>query len=200
MASHHEPFASLGPIDWEDVPQDTLPEYLDDIFSEAQTVIDSIPSAHPFNNDPAAPASPGRARAKTDPAVLDTTTATTSSTNTLTSKARPRTPASAAQAQKLQKEWKEIKVNPRENPHDVKVYKLGAKDGRGAWFARSSLHEGLSFEHWKDGLQREFVETMKVQGQPGSGSIRGIGADKRVENHDLHHAGHVQGTGTRPTR
>lgn len=190
MANPHEPFTSLGPIDWEDVPQDTLPEYLEDIFSEAQTVVDSIPSTHPSHDDASQhQASAGRARAQTDPAVLNAVPATAAHSP----KPRARTPAAIAQSQKLQKEWKEVKVNPRENPHDVKVYKLGSKDGKGAWFARSSLHEGLSFEQWKDGLQREFMETMKVQGQPGSGSIRGIGADKRVENHDLHDAGHVQG-------
>lgn len=191
MANHHEPFTSLGPIDWEDVPQDTLPEYLEDIFAEAQTVVDSIPSTHPSHDDSSQhhQAESGRPRAQTDSAVLNAVPATT----THTPKPRTRTPAAIAQSQKLQKEWKEVKVNPRENPHDVKVYKLGSKDGKGAWFARSSLHEGLSFEQWKDGLQREFMETMKVQGQPGSGSIRGIGADKRVENHDLHDAGHVQG-------
>lgn len=84
-------------------------------------------------------------------------------------------------------------MNAKDNPLDVHVYKLGSKDGKGAWFARRSLHEGLSFDQWKDGMQREFVETMKVQGHPGSGSIRGIGADKRVENHEVPDCGHVQG-------
>lgn len=185
MPAHHEPFTSLGPIDWEDVPRDALPEYLADIFSEAQTVVDSVPSTHPAHDD--------------SPQTVTTATAESTTTNENTlggSKPRPKTPASAAQAQKLHKEWKEVKLNPKENPYDAKVYKLGSKDGRGAWFARTSLHEGLPFEQWKDGLQREFLETMKVQGGPGSGSIRGIGAEKRVENHDLQDAGHVQGAFT----
>lgn len=102
--------------------------------------------------------------------------------------------ASAAQALKLRKEWKEIKINAKENPLDISVYKLGSKDSRGAWFARRSVHEGLPFDTWKRGLETEFLETMKVQDGPGSGNIRGIGADRRAEHHVVDGMGEVQGT------
>lgn len=178
MGNHHEPFRALAPVDWADVPHDDLTPFLHDVFAEAYTVIDSIPSAA----STAAPVAPskGRARAKTDSAV----------TNGLIP-GRAQDPAALEMARQLQQEWKEVKVNP--NPLGVKVYKMGAKDGRGAWFARRSVHEGLSFEQWEAGLDREFIETMEVQGGPGSGSIRGIGADKRVEDHNVPGAGHAQG-------
>lgn len=73
------------------------------------------------------------------------------------------------------------------------VYKLAGKDGKGAWFARRSVHEGLGFEKWKKGLQREFPETMEVQGGPGEGNIRGIGAEKRVERHVVEGVGMAEG-------
>ena len=91
----------------------------------------------------------------------------------------------------LQKEWgKPMKLNAKDNPLGVTVYKCSAKDGRGSWFARRSVHEGLGFKKWKLGLQKEFPESMAVQGGPGVGNIRGIGADRRVERMT------VEGTGT----
>ena len=61
------------------------------------------------------------------------------------------------------------------------VYKASGKDGRGAWFARRSVHEGLGFQKWKLGLQREFPETVEIKTSPGDGNIRGIGGERRVE-------------------
>ena len=176
MGNSHEPFHALGPIDWSNVPQDDLAPFLDDIFAGAHTVIDSIPSSTPPSS------TKGRARAKTESALPN---------GPVTDP--PDDPIAAEQLHKLQQEWKEIKVNPRENPLGVRVYKLPSKDGKGAWFARRSVHEGLTFEQWRAGLDREFMETMAVQGGPGSGSIRGIGADKRVEDHIVKDAGHAQG-------
>lgn len=66
---------------------------------------------------------------------------------------------------------------------------MAGNDGKGAWFARRSVHEGLGFARWKRGLEREFPETMKVQGGPGEGNIRGIGGERRLERRE------VQGTG-----
>ncbi|KAM5351553.1 hypothetical protein ACJ41O_004276 [Fusarium nematophilum] len=180
MASHHEPLGAMGPVEWQQVPHDALDEFLDDIFSETQTVIESIPA--PATR--AAASSAGRARSKTESAA---------SAPDIKRAASQRQKASAiSQAQDLRKEWKEIKVNARENPLGINVFKLGAKDGRGAWFARRSVHEGLSFDDWKTGLAVEFAETMKIQGSPGSGNIRGIGADKRVEDKTIGDGGQLQ--------
>ncbi|KAK5627877.1 hypothetical protein RRF57_003592 [Xylaria bambusicola] len=95
-------------------------------------------------------------------------------------------------AKELRKEWKEVKVNPRDNPLELNVYKLPAKDGRGAWFARRSIHNGQSFKKWKTGIEREFAESLKVQGQPGDGKIRGLGADACVVDRTMDGYGKMQ--------
>ena len=74
------------------------------------------------------------------------------------------------------------------------MYKLAGKDGRGSWFARRSVHEGMGFRKWKLGLQREFPETLEVQGGPGEGNIRGIGGERRVERMAVGGVGTVEGT------
>ncbi|KAK5990265.1 hypothetical protein PT974_08532 [Cladobotryum mycophilum] len=175
MGSHHEPFLALGPIDWDDVPVDSLKPFLDGIFADAQTVIESIPSPTIIS------AVTGRARSQTDSAVLVADIQKIHS--------QRQSGASLATAQQLRKEWKEVKVNV--NPMGISVYKLAAKDGKGSWFARRSVHEGLTFDSWKTGLEKEFPETMKFQSGPGSGNIRGIGADKRVESQLIDGSGHL---------
>lgn len=179
MDNPHEPFQTLGPIEWDDVAQDNIKSFLDEVFAGAQTVIESIPSP---TTTAAAPT--GRARSKTESAVL---------MDMQRSVSHRQSGASLGIAQQLRKEWKEIKVNARDNPLDINVYKLAAKDGKGSWFARRSVHEGLSFDQWKVGLEKEFPETMKIQGSPGSGNIRGIGADRRVENQVVDGTGHLNG-------
>ncbi|KFH47933.1 hypothetical protein ACRE_012840 [Hapsidospora chrysogenum ATCC 11550] len=194
MGNHHEPLKSLGSLDWADVPQDDLKSFLHNIFADAHTVIDSVPSPTSSVAAAASPPSKGRSRAKTDSAVGDATASTVAAAATAAAATPdfPQNEAAVENSRQLQKEWKEVKVNPRENPLGVKVYKMSANDGGGAWFARRSVHEGLTFDQWKAGLDREFIETMEVQGGPGSGSIRGIGADKRVEDRDVPDAGHLQ--------
>ncbi|KPM36847.1 hypothetical protein AK830_g9728 [Neonectria ditissima] len=180
MASHHEPLAAMGPVDWQAVPQEEIKEFLDDVFADTQTVVESIPA-------PAAKAATtntGRARSKTESAVVIG--------DIQRAPSQRQTAAAIGQAQELRKEWKEVKLNQRDNPLGINVYKLSAKDGRGSWFARRSVHDGLSFDDWKKGLAMEFAETMKIQGSPGSGNIRGIGADKRVEDQTVEDAGHLQ--------
>ncbi|KAK8021200.1 hypothetical protein PG990_006338 [Apiospora arundinis] len=95
-------------------------------------------------------------------------------------------------ADQLRKEWKEQTLNPRDNPLGVSVYKMASKDKKGAWFARRSIHQGLTFERWKLGMETEFAESLKVQGKPGDGKIRGIGADKRAVNQTIDGCGKMQ--------
>ena len=187
MVHHHEPFKALNPAEWADVSQNDLKTYLDDIFTDAHTIVESVPSPASTASKPGASSGKGasehgRARSKTESAVPDQAVP-----------GRLQTLAASEQSHQLQQEWKEVKLNPKDNPLAVKVYKLSSKDGRGAWFARRSLHQGLTFDQWKTGLESEFHESMKVQGDPGSGAIRGIGADKKVEDHDVPDAGKVQG-------
>jgi len=170
MPPHHEPFKALGPIAWSDIPQDDLKSFLNSVFSRSQTVIESVPSTTPTATNAASSAS--RSRAQTDSALNSSAAANAQ-------KASPiQDPAALQHVQDLRKEWKEVKVNPKDNPHGVDVYKLGAKDGRGAWFARRSVYDGPDFDSWKEAFLAEFHESMKVQGSPGSGNIRGIGADE----------------------
>ncbi|KAG6068139.1 hypothetical protein E4U32_001822 [Claviceps aff. humidiphila group G2b] len=184
MASHHQPLKALAPIDWNDVLQHDLGTFLNDSFEQAQIAIDSVPSAATAATGVKTAATTGRARAKTDSAVIYNPAPVPSAP-------LRDTPATAELSAQLRKEWKEIKTNPKDNPLGISVYKLAGKDGKGAWFARRSVHVGLSFEQWKTGLQREFAESINVQGAPGSGNIRGIGAEKVVEHRHVEDAGHL---------
>lgn len=78
--------------------------------------------------------------------------------------------------QALQKEWKPVKVGAGENPHGFAVFKLPAKDGRGTWFARRSVHGHLSFSRFRAGLQREFEF-----GEQKGASVRGLGRMRQVD-------------------
>jgi hypothetical protein len=67
------------------------------------------------------------------------------------------------------------------------VYKLAGSDGKGAWFARRSVHEGLAFTTWRSKLKHEFQQTIRIRrgnasvGTSGGGAIRGVGAERRLE-------------------
>ncbi|PSR75255.1 hypothetical protein BD289DRAFT_379457 [Coniella lustricola] len=171
--AHHEPLKALSPIAWSDVSRDNLKPFLVSSFSSAQTVIDSVPS--PFASARFT-TPPNRARSHTDGSI---------SRSTDSSPAPPgaASAAAVANAEKLRKEWKEAKVPAKDNPLGVDVYKLSAKDGRGAWFARRSVHHGIPFDKFRLGLEREFGETMKAFEGPGTGNVRGIGAERRAERH-----------------
>lgn len=175
MAAHHEPLRAMGPIEWDDVPVGSLKPFMDEVFIDAQTVAESVPSP-------------------TTATATGTSATSTGAVFEQVEKAYSQREAgsSLAMAQKLRKEWKEIKMT-QNNPLNISVYKLGAKDGRGAWFARRSVHHGLTFEEWKRGMEMEFPETLKVQGSPGSGNIRGVGADKQVESQEVEDSGHMSG-------
>jgi hypothetical protein len=195
--NHHEPFKALSGIEWDQVASTDLSDFLDTTFTDALAVVDSIPvppttaisasASSPSSPDPssASASTGGRARAHTDSALRDVDL---DGVRKAAASATPRrqNAEAMARAQELRKEWKEVKVGAAgtpENPLGINVYKLGAKDGRGSWFARRSVHADLSFDRWRLGLEHEFAETMKVQTGPGGGSIRGIGAERVVERH-----------------
>lgn len=173
MTNHHDVFKALAPVDWDTINQDDLKTFLTTIFTEAQTILDSIPIAATSK-----PISTGRPRSATDPAGPK-----------LPERALP----TSHHADHLRKEWKEVQVGPKENPLGVNVYKMSSKDRKGAWFARRSIHEGLSFDQWKLGMQAEFAESLKIQGGAGSGKIRGIGADRKVVDTTLDGCGKMEG-------
>lgn len=185
--AHHEPLKALGPIDWTDVAGDDLKHFLSTTFSSAQTVIDSIP---PHPTQVTLHQQAGRARSHTDSSILvqldpssqAARTGREHANTTASATDAPSAAAADADAAQLRKEWKEVKVPPRDNPMDICVFKLAGKDGRGAWFARRSLHAGVPFAKFRLGLEREFGETMKNSRGPGTGNVRGIGAERRAEH------------------
>ena len=158
MAALHDALKTLGPLDFDDAPLDDLKPFLSNAFSKAQLIVDSVPIPAPseeYDSD-------GRSRASS--------TASSASEISISS-ARSAPPPSDVEA--LQKEWKQVKMNPKENPLGMSVYKLGGKDGRGSWFARRSVHEGLGFTKWKKArLYLPFQGCIKSQWIPSGLGIR----------------------------
>lgn len=183
MATLHSALQSLGPTNFDSVPassHDQLHEYVRDLFSKSQLIVESVPL-------PSAPDEPATARSRSN----TTSSFASSSSEISSSSARSAPPIPAYGA--LQKEWgKPIKLGAKENALNMSVYKMGGKDGKGAWFARRSVHEGLGFAKFKKGLEREFPESLAVQGAPGQGNIRGIGGERVVERIPIPGLGKVE--------
>lgn len=180
MATLHSALQALSPLNFSDVPTrpDEFDAYISDLFAKAELILESVPPPAPEDASP-------RPRSATGSSVASSASEMASSS----ARSLPPSPEHAA----LQKEWgKAIKVGGKDNPLNIPVYKCGGKDGRGAWFARRSIHEGLGFARFKRGLEREFPETMKVQGAPGEGNIRGIGGEKRIEDVTVEGKGRVE--------
>jgi Protein of unknown function (DUF3074) len=179
MAALHSALQALSPLNFSDVPTnpDELDAYISDLFIKSELILESVPI--PPED------------ASTRPRSATATSVASTSSEMSSSSARSLPPSSEHAA--LQKEWgKPIKISGKDNPLNISVYKCSGKDGRGAWFARRSVHEGLGFARFKRGLEREFPESMKVQGAPGEGNIRGIGGEKRVEDITVDGKGRVE--------
>src|SRR2546423_2744541 len=169
MAALHSALQALSPVAFSEVPTspDELVSYISALFSKTELIVESVPV-------PAAEEVSTNLRSTTVTSVASNASGMSSSS----ARSLPLSPEHAA----LQKEWgKPIKIG-KDNPLNIPIYKCSGRDGRGAWFARRSVHEGLGFARFKRGLEREFPETMKVQGAPGEGNIRGIGGGKGVED------------------
>ncbi|ELR10061.1 hypothetical protein GMDG_04462 [Pseudogymnoascus destructans 20631-21] len=169
MAALQNALQTLSPIDAITVPQSPtdLETFLNTTFDTSQLLIDSVPL-------PAPASLPTRPRSST------TTSIASSASEITLSSARPDSPP--PDVSKLQKAWgKPLRLAAKDNPLGMSVYKLAGTDGKGAWFARRSVHCGLGFERWKRALQQEFPETMKIDGGPGVSNIRGIGGERCVE-------------------
>lgn len=172
MATLNDALQCLKPTSWEDVPQspDELRDYVRDIFKQSRLIAESLPDPPPY--DIVAQASeelhtgmrvtPSSVRVgETDPDVTA-----------------------------LHKQWgKPIKMGgPKDNPLGLHVWKMAATDGGGHWFGRRSVHEGMPFSRWMEKMSSEYDETLKVnkekieKGETPDKSIRGIGAEEKVEN------------------
>lgn len=182
MAALHSALQALAPVEYSSVPLADLKSYLVDHFARSRVIIDSVPIPPSDSTPPT-----GRSRANTASSVASGVSEISSSS----ARSAPPIPEYAA----LQKEWgKPIKLSAKENPLGMAVYKLSAKDGKGAWFARRSVHEGIGFSRWRTALEREFPKSMEVQGAPGEGNIRGIGGERRVERKVVDGVGKLEGT------
>lgn len=180
MTTIHSHLKYLSPINFSEVPQqkEELDPYLADVFAHVQSIVESIPIPDP------------------DPSISNLHehgSKHQASSAAEMSVSPARSPPPSAEDAALQKEWgKPVKLSAKENPMNVAVYKLGGKDGKGAWFARRSVHEGLGFSRFKKGFEREFPTSLAVQGAPGEGNIRGIGAETKVEEITIPNRGKVE--------
>jgi hypothetical protein len=168
MAELHEALSYLKPVSWEEVPASSatsdLQQYVQEILTKARLIAETVPEQTPSSAS-----------------FSDVGTSATSIS------------FSQSQLNSLRKEWgKPIKMNnAKENPLNIPIYKLSGKDGKGAWFARRSVHKGLPFSRWKSKMQVEMHETLKArqeelkQGRIPATSIRGIGGDRRLEDVEI---------------
>lgn len=170
MSQLHDALRSLGPVNFEsEVPTEPadVDGYLRGIFDDVQLILDTIPIAAPDTS------SVTRTRSHTVAA------SNASEMSASTSRSELPSPDRIA----LQKEWgKPIKLSAKENTMGMSVYKTSGKDGKGAWFARRSVHEGLGFDRFVNAFEKEFPTSLAVQGAPGEGNVRGIGAETRHVN------------------
>jgi len=166
MADLHKTLQTLGPVDWSDVPTDNLAPYLRDVFEAGELICNSVP-----------PPSGGTDFTSAKPTKTSPDSASSAQEIVASSARFPSAPPDHAD---LQSSWgKPLKVNP--NQLEMSVYKMAGKDRHGAWFARRSVHEGMSFTKMKKAMQYEFAESLAVKGGPGEGNVRGIGGDRKLE-------------------
>ncbi|KAK2780830.1 hypothetical protein FQN53_000955 [Emmonsiellopsis sp. PD_33] len=180
MAALHSALRSLGPIAFDDIPSDPRERRsaVHNLLSEACLLVESVPDPPPL-----LPSSNNGASNNSD-------SSTGSRTVVTASNARPPVPISA-EVSALQREWgKPVNkvAKSKDNPLQIPVYKLGSRDGRGAWFARRSIHGGLPFDTWRAKLKGEFEETLKLREREENwmdalekGKIRGLGCERKLE-------------------
>src|ERR1700753_1702328 len=148
---------ALQPRNFNDIPQDntSLSDLLSKAFSSAEVIVNSVPISTPQSND-----SP--ARTTLQPAPLATSVASLTSSPVSAPLLKP-------DHEELKEHWgKPLKLNAKDNPLGLSIYKLSPNDKHGAWFARRSIHQGIPFEKWKNAMRREFAESISVKGGPGA--------------------------------
>lgn len=180
MSELHVALACLRPKEFSDVPIDDLKSFLPEILSKAEVIANSVPP--PPNGTPYE--SSKHTRIAPEPAInaADLTIS------------EVRRPQPAKEHADLQKAWgKPVKLGAKETATGMSVWKCAGHDRHGAWFARSSVHEGLGFTKWKQCMQEEFSESLEVQGGPGEGNVRGIGGDQRLEDIVVEGIGKLEG-------
>ena len=179
MSQLQDALSTLGPIDFDKIPLSDLNGFMSDAFAQAEVIANSVPS--PAGGDDFVHAQ--RSSSQVNSAH--------NASSMIVSSARP-PPVDPSHAE-LQKDWgKPLKINPKENPLGIALHKMAGHDRHGAWFARSSVHEGLGFEKWRRAMRREFLESIAVEGGPGAGCIRGLGGDQRLVRKDVEGVGALE--------
>jgi hypothetical protein len=180
MAQLHRTLEALAPRDFSEVPLENLSDFLTDTFEAAEEIINSVPPP-PSLKDACVVLSHNNLAPKA-----------TSAAEVVPS--LHRLPPVHPEHEALREKWgKPLKLGAKENPVGLTMYKMAANDRNGAWFGRRSVHEGVSFDRWKEAMQSEFAESLAVTGGPGSGSIRGIGADRLLERKKVPEVGKLEG-------
>ncbi|CAZ81959.1 unnamed protein product [Tuber melanosporum] len=90
-------------------------------------------------------------------------------------------PTELGGVEELRREWRPINLSAKENPLGIQVFKLQSRDGKGAWFARRSVHAGIGFKRFRAGLEREFQQGDGKGVREERGNVRGIGRERQVE-------------------
>ena len=184
MQEFKEGLSSVSPIPYNDIPtdHDELLQWLRRSFQHAETILNSIPTPAQATSDPETPFTPSPANSATN------------ASETACDASSVPTPSLQGRDPELQKQWgKPIKFSAKDNPLGVEVFKMAAHDRHGAWFSRRSIHQGIGFEKMRTGMQREFLQSLKVKEGPGSGAVRGVAADKRVEKRSVEGVGDIEG-------
>lgn len=180
MAELHKALECLRPKEFTDVPTDDLKNFLPQILSNAELIANSVPP--PLNGIPYESATRTRTSSQAAIGAADLTIS------------EVRRPPYGQEHENFQKSWgKPVKLGAKDAATGMSVYKMAGHDRHGAWFSRTSVHEGLGFDKWKRAMLREFPESLEVQGGPGEGNVRGIGGDQRLEDITVDGIGQLQG-------
>ncbi|CEJ54300.1 hypothetical protein PMG11_00619 [Penicillium brasilianum] len=177
MAALHDALQILLPTSWDQVPQspDALREYVREIFKSGRLIGESLPDPPPYDRE--------------EYHELESQ-ATNSRSSTRIAPSSARVGETDSEITSIQKQWgKPIKMGgAKDNPLGLHVWKLSSNDGKGSWFGRRSIHDGLPFSRWRKKLSSEYEETLKVnrrkieKGETPNHCIRGIGAEEKVES------------------
>lgn len=177
MADLNSAMTALGHQDYGSLPSE-LKSFMKDCFAKAEIILNSVPLPPP--GDAPAPSSSSSTKAS-------------SAADTLTSY-DGLAKIGAAGNEAAQKEWgKPQKLKAADNPLNVSVYKMSGHDKNGAWFARRSVHRGIGFTKLRETMEREFDVSAAVHDGPGSGAIRGIAGDEKLEEKEVDGVGKLQG-------
>lgn len=179
MTELQEALECLRPKDFATIPVDDLRSYLPEIFAKAELIANSVPP--PPNGTPYESSRRSRPDANGARCAADLTIS------------QARRPVSK-EHEILHKAWgKPVKLGAKDAATGISVFKMAGHDRHGAWFARTSIHEGLGFAKWKKAMMREFPASLEVQGGPGEGNVRGIGGDQRLEDIRIEGIGQLEG-------